>query len=317
MGVALALLALVLWSTTNIVTKFAVGVMDLYVGVLVAAAANVVFAALLFGAQVLWFRPSHPLDPGAAAMFLLSGVFSTYLGRWFFFATIARLGPGAGERLPGHQPHVHDPDRLPLPGGAPEARPLGGGGHHPQRPRPGELCAGCLGVPGQWGGRPGVNAPRVLWGAARQGAGYLLHSGALLAFGSSVSYAVANVLRGAAVRRWSEPVLGGAIAALAGLVAQGALMGDVRTSLRRVFRSERRGLMLYTLTGALMIGAQISLIGSMAYIPIGVANLIGLATPLLVTPASMLLLKNQEGITGKTLLGMCLVLTGIAVLVLR
>ena len=317
MGIALALLALVLWSATNILTKFAVGVMDLYVGVLVAAAGNFVFAVLLFGAQILWFRPSHPLDLGAAAMFLISGVFSTYLGRWFFFATIAKLGPARASAFQVTNPMFTILIAFLFLG---------------ERLKPAHWVAAAITlsglalvsyVPGAWasqgsgGGRPGVNAPRVLWGAARQGAGYLLHSGALLAFGSSVSYAVANVLRGAAVRRWSEPVLGGAIAALAGLVAQGALMGDVRTSLRRVFRSERRGLMLYTLTGALMIGAQISLIGSMAYIPIGVANLIGLATPLLVTPASMLLLKNQEGITGKTLLGMCLVLTGIAVLVLR
>jgi multidrug transporter EmrE-like cation transporter len=54
------------------------------------------------------------------------------------------------------------------------------------------------------------------------------------------------------------------------------------------------------------------ILASMRYIPVSVAaNLITLSIPILVTPVSYFLFKNQEGITYQTLIGIGLVLSGL------
>ncbi len=55
----------------------------------------------------------------------------------------------------------------------------------------------------------------------------------------------------------------------------------------------------------------------MGYIPISIANLITLSTPVIVTPVSFLLFKNKEGITLKTIVGIVLVMVGISLIVLN
>jgi drug/metabolite transporter (DMT)-like permease len=64
------------------------------------------------------------------------------------------------------------------------------------------------------------------------------------------------------------------------------------------------------------ISAQISVIASMRYMPISIANLITMSTPVIVTPISFFLFKNQEGITYRTILGIILVLGGIFFIIL-
>ena len=75
-------------------------------------------------------------------------------------------------------------------------------------------------------------------------------------------------------------------------------------------------MLVYALTGMLTISAQVCVIASMRYIPVSIANLITLSTPVLVTPASYFLLKNREGITLRTIFGSTLVLVGINIILL-
>ena len=60
-----------------------------------------------------------------------------------------------------------------------------------------------------------------------------------------------------------------------------------------------------------------STIASMRFIPLSVAALVTLCTPLLVFPLSYWLFKNQEALKASTLCGGALTLLGIGIVVLR
>jgi hypothetical protein len=63
----------------------------------------------------------------------------------------------------------------------------------------------------------GEPAPAVAKTPAMQ---RLMQSVLLLGMGSSLAYAIGNVLRGSAVRSWNEPILGALIGAACGLALQ-------------------------------------------------------------------------------------------------
>ena len=316
MGFALALFGMIMFAASNVTVKIASGKLEVNLGVLISAVANIVFGALLFGIQVLRFGCPPGVDIRAVLLFVVSGVFSTYLGRLFSFATIAKIGPAKASAFQITNPLFTFLVAFLFLGE--KLKPI----HLPA------IAATLVGlffvsyVPGAW-----ANADRFagaalpagpgLGGTLRRGGIVLSQSGVLLALSSAASYAVANVLRGAAIRSWNEPVLGGIISAFAGMFAQAALMPKTRASLWKLPSVSRSGLLLWGLIGTMTICAQISVIAAMRTIPVGVANLITMSTPIVVTPASYFLLRNQEGITGKTVLGIALVLGGISVIVLK
>lgn len=299
MGFVLALLALLLYSTNIIVTKLAGGKLDLDLGVSVAASANVLFGLVLLGAQVASKGPLLNPDATALCLFMVAGFFSTYLGRWFFFATVAKLGPAKASAF-----QITNPLFTVV------------------------IAWGCLGERLQASDLGAVAVTLVglylvsYVGPARKGGSRWLawtsafQAGALVALGSSSSYAVANVLRGAAVRRWDEPIVGTLLGAAVGMVIQVAVIARHRNVWQELRAAPRTGVAYYGLIGLLTVGAQVCVIASMASIPVGVANLITMSTPILVTPASYFLLKNQEGLTAKTVVGIALVLVGIGAIVL-
>ena len=59
------------------------------------------------------------------------------------------------------------------------------------------------------------------------------------------------------------------------------------------------------------------MIASMRYIPLSVATVVTLCTPILVFPLSYWLFKKEDEITAATLLGSVLTLLGIFIIVLR
>src|SRR3954447_25258071 len=92
-GEALALLALILFSTNIILTKVATSRVNSNLGFLISVSVNVLFAALLLLIQFIFFdQGTIGWDKKGFFLFLAEGFFSTYLGRWFFFETIAKLG---------------------------------------------------------------------------------------------------------------------------------------------------------------------------------------------------------------------------------
>src|SRR5579871_638420 len=93
LGILCAVAALLLFSGNILLTKAAVARLSLNVGFVISVSVNVLFGAVAFGIESLARSAPMRWDAAAFALFLASGVFSTYFGRWFFFEAIARLGP--------------------------------------------------------------------------------------------------------------------------------------------------------------------------------------------------------------------------------
>lgn len=321
MGEALAIAALVLFSCNIILTKVASSRLDLNFGFLISVSTNVLFAAILFGGQLLLRQDRLGWDGYGFFLFVLAGFFSTYLGRWFFFDSIAKLGPAKASTFQTSNPLFTviiawlflDESLSLLDVGAITTILLGL-----------FLTSYVPGVfsktsPAETGYEPFETPSRTSRFAALRATvspGVALQSGIFLAVAGAAAYAVGNVLRGAAVHNWNEPILGGLIGAAAGLVLHLATSSMTRHFWSFLKGADRLGVFMYVLSGTITITAQICAIGSFHYMPVSIANLITLSTPVLVTPLSFFLLKNQEGINLRTVLGSVLVLSGITAIVL-
>ncbi|OLN21783.1 hypothetical protein BTO30_13075 [Domibacillus antri] len=313
MGEMLALLSMVLFSANIILTKVAIARLDLNLGFLISVGVNVLFAFFLFFIQVLFFEAGDlAWHTKGFFLFLLAGLFGTYLGRWFFFETIAKLGPTRASAF-----QVTNPIFTTIIAWIFLNEQLSAGdlssivlilfglflvSYIPQRSLKKEITQ-----------RNKMLRFQTFPDLSLKG---LVQSGVLVALLSSFSYAIGNVIRGAAIINWDQPILGGALGALLGFILHAASSKNKRHFWRQVKAADRSGVWMYVISGIITISAQISVIASMRYIPISVANLITLSTPILVTPVSYFLFKNQEGITFKTLMGIAFVLSGLVIIVL-
>lgn len=321
MGELLALVALVMYSTNVIVTKIASDKLDLTLGFTIAVAVNVVCGGGVLLVQTALRQAPMEWHPGAFGLFLLAGAFSTFLGRWLFFHAVAALGPAKSSAFQVSNPMFTVVIAWVFLGETLSPSSL---------VAVGVTVVGLLlvsYVPGMFArtqvvvappGAPGEAAclvvpPGSSWVAAVRVAA---HSGAAIALCSAASYAVSNVLRGAAIRSWNEPLLGATLGALVGMVCHlAANRRKLQRSWSTLKTSRRDGVLLYMLIGVLTITAQVCSISSMHYIPISISNLITMSMPVLVTPASYFLLKNQENLRVHTVVGIVLVLVGIAMVV--
>jgi drug/metabolite transporter (DMT)-like permease len=111
-------------------------------------------------------------------------------------------------------------------------------------------------------------------------------------------------------------VAGALIGAFAAILLQLAFGRRNRGLLLDVRAADSTGVRLYALGGVLTISAQMCMIASMRHIPVAVATVITLCTPLVVMPISYWAMRNQEEIGLATLAGAALTLAGIAIVVL-
>ena len=312
LGIALAVAALCMFATNVVMTRYAMARLRLDVGFLIAVSVNVAFALVAFAVE-LWLRRS-PLgfDLPAFFLFVLAGAFTTYLGRYFFFETVARLGPARASTFQISSPMftaliawLFLGERLSL---AVVVSML--------------VVIFGLYLAGQSTRKPpdpprDANERRWKVQAVGQLATSIVPAGMLLGVGSAIAYAVGNVVRGAAIHRWREPILGALLGAACGVVlhvissrATQSVIGSIRTA-------NRTGVALYAAGGVLTISAQMLTIASMSYIPVSVAALITLCTPLIVIPVSHWLFRSEDPVTVRVVAGSALALAGIAVIVLR
>lgn len=304
LGSLLAFVALALFATNIIVTRIAMRHLAIDAGFLIAVAVNVIFAALVTGVELA--RRGEPLriEAYAFAMFALAGVFTTYFGRWFFFEAVARLGAARASTF-----QVSSPLFTALVAWA----FLG------ERLSATTAAAMVVVVYGLFivGAPVGRAAPAVATRAPHRRVAALASAGLLIGLGSSLAYAIGNVLRGAAIHRSPEPALGALLGAITGFALHAAFNRSRRELPALLRAADRRGVALYAASGALTITAQMLTIASMSYIPISIAALITLCTPIFVIPASHVLFGREERITVPVVLGTALTLAGIAVIVLR
>jgi drug/metabolite transporter (DMT)-like permease len=316
LGYLLASGALLLFTTSILVTKAASSRLDLGLGFLIATSTNVAFSALALLVQMQLRTDGLQWNLPAFFLFAAAGGFSTYLGRWFFYESVVRFGPAKASIFQISSPLFTAMMAWLLLGE--RLTPLVALGM--VMTIGGLMLVSCK--PGFFARRSpiaamapdGEPAPAVAKTPAMQ---RLMQSVLLLGMGSSLAYAIGNVLRGSAVRSWNEPILGALIGAACGLALQVAFSAGKRVMVSRVRAASRSGMALFAVIGVTTISAQMCAIGAMRYIPLSVATLVTLCTPILVFPLSHLLFKDQDEITAITLAGSGLTLLGIFIIVMR
>jgi len=319
LGYLLASGALLLFTASILITKAASSRLDLGLGFLVATSTNVVFSALALLVQSQLRSDSLQWNLPAFCMFAAAGGFSTYLGRWFFYESVVRFGPAKASIFQISSPLFTAMmawlllgERLTLLVALGMVMTIAGLILVSCKPDVFSRRSSAAAVAAD--GEPAPASVKLENSRAMQ---RLMQSVLILGMGSSLAYAIGNVLRGSAVRSWNEPVLGALIGATCGLVLQLAFSADKSGIASRLRAASRSGLALFSTIGVTTIAAQMCAIGAMRYIPLSVATLVTLCTPILVFPLSHLLFKNQDRITAITLAGSGLTLLGIAIIVMR
>ena len=306
LGYLLAGGALLSFTTTVLAIKAASNRMSLNLGFLVTLLVNVLFAASALGVQLLLRDARLQWNVRAFWLFVAAGVFATYLGRWFFYESVARFGPAKASVFQVSSPLFAAliawlvlGERLSI------WVALG-------------MVMAIAGL-ALLGYKPSATSQPVM-AKDQTATGFLapvLRSVFLLGLCSSAAYAVANVLRGVGIRSWPEPIAGALIGALTGLAIQMVLTKDRSTLWSSLRAANRSGVGFYALVGIANISGQMFTIASMRFIPVSVATLVSLCTPLLVFPVSYWLFKHQERLTLPVVMGSVLTLLGIALIVMR
>ena len=85
--------ALLLFTTSTLVTKAASSRINLGLGFLIATFTNVVFSALALAVQLAIRAKDFEWNAQAFWLFAVAGGFATYLGRRFFYESVVRFGP--------------------------------------------------------------------------------------------------------------------------------------------------------------------------------------------------------------------------------
>ena len=303
-GVALAAFALVLFSSNIILTRVALARLDLNVGFLIMMTVNLLVSAVVLALQAAWRGHGPGFDRLAFAQFALAGVSSTFLGRWFFYESVARLGAAKASTFQVASPmfaaliawlFLHESLNSPAWAGMAIA------------------TAGLLAVALVPAAKTQSTSPAP---GSRSGAHLSpLRAALVLGVGAPLAYAIGNVLRAAAIRRWPEAIVGGLIGAAAGVALQFTLHPRSLGHLWNARNANRVGVGLYALGGVITIVAQVATIASMAYVPVAISALITLCTPLLVFPLSLVFLRKYEAPTWRTFAGCLVALGGIALLI--
>lgn len=299
LGYLAAILAMVIYALTTILTRLAADRVQSDIGLIVVTSVAVLssFLAQLLLAAIGWTPADFNL--GAMLAFCASGFFSAYLGRWLLFESVVKLGPARSSAFLTSVPlftgffgwailgeHLSLNDWLAMT----------------------ITLVGLLLV-----SQPSSNQKKQAnllsvqnWNLRLLGIG----------LGSSFAYAAGHVCRGYGIRIWNEPLLGVFIGAVTGLVIQILTGGNIRTLWGRLLASNRVGLGIYSAVGLFGMVAQFLAIWAMLSLPTSKVALIMTATPLLIFPASWLFLKQFETINRVTVAGLFLTLLGVVYLIL-
>jgi drug/metabolite transporter (DMT)-like permease len=295
MGITYALLAMLAFATNIVITRFAVARMPVEAGFFIVLATNVVFPALLFAVELGVRAAPYAWHWKSAGLFAIGGVVGTFLGRRFLFDTVKLLGPSRASVF-----HSTAPAFALLAAWLLAGELLG----------PYELALMALVWSGLWLTQPRAGSQHAL-------APEVLRKGFLAGLFTVAGFGFGNVLRGLAMRDWSEAALGTVIASAAALACQFAFTRNWARIGAQLRAADRSAILLYTGCGVFTSLGSIFISLAMTRIEIALAVLVVHTTPLVIFPVSVFLLKNREELTGRTLSGAALVLAGIALLALR
>jgi drug/metabolite transporter (DMT)-like permease len=295
MGITYALLAMLAFATNIVITRFALARMPVEAGFFIVLATNVVFPALLFAVELGVRAAPYAWNWKGAGLFAIGGVVGTFLGRRFLFDTVKLLGPSRASVFHSTAPAFALIGAWLLAGEILGAY---------------EIALMAVVWAGLWLAQPRAGSLHAL-------APEVLRKGFLAGLFTVAGFGFGNVLRGLAMRDWSEAALGTVIASAAALACQFAFTRNWARIGAQLRAAERSAILLYTGCGVFTSLGSIFISLAMTRIEIALAVLVVHTTPLVIFPVSVFLLKNREELTGRTLSGAALVLAGIALLALR
>ena len=308
-GVSLASAALCMFSANVLVIKQGSERLSLNQGFLLSVGVNLLFCGLLLASQLMLSRSGIGWSWRAMFYFMLGGGFSTYLGRWFFFEAVVRMGSAKASLF-----QVSSPGFAALIAWVALGETL-------SPVRLGAIVFTIFGL-ALIGYVPGTLSRRrhaLDATAARPRASLaarLKSSTLMLGTGGSIAYAISTVARGAAIRDWNAPLVGALLGASTGLLLHVVFSPGIRTMAAGLGTADRRGVVLFVASGVLSIAAQICSIWSLRYVDVALSNLITLSTPLLVIPCGYYLFEKKEMLSLRTWMGGAMVLAGVATLTL-
>ena len=299
MGEALAVLTLLLFSANAFLVRAASRRLDQSLGFLIALVANIGSAAVAVLAQMLISGGIGRAPWSAVVLFLLGGLLANYLGRRGYFRSVQALGPSRAAAIQVTNPAFAVTFAWGL-------------------LRETISVIDLLAIGAVLGGlvltshKPGTD-PTVALRREQRMVQVRQVAPAVLA---AACYGLGNVVRGAAVRQWEEPLVGGLLGALSGTAVYVLLHVSVREVVGQVRAADRTGISLWWGVGTLAIAGQMAVIGATARIPVGIAVAISSALPIVVIPISVLVLRNREQLTVWSAGGAGLIVAGVATMVL-
>lgn len=296
-GEVLAVLALLLFAANAFLVRPAGRLVPQDLGFLVVLAANVVFGAVLLLLQAASSGWPERIDVPALGAFAVAGVFAGYLGRLGYFRSVELVGPSRASAVQNSSPLF--------------ALVLAW------------VLLGQALTPLQLLFMVAVVVGLVVAGTRRTGTATSTAAGRdvvtrAMVFGllSAAAYGAGNVLRGFAIDRWQEPLVGALAGAVIATTAYVAIHPAARVAVRRLGSASRKGLGLWALSGSLMICGQASVIAATATLPVAVVVAVSAATPVVVVPVSIAMGGRHEGLTVRVGLGAALIASGVAALLL-
>ena len=298
MGLAYALTSMLCWAVNIFITRSAMARMPAELGFFIVILGNIGFGALLLGAG--WPLRTQPfsLHWEAIGWFAGSGVVGIYLGRRMLLDAVQLMGPSRASVL-----HTASPVFTLIGAWILLGETLGRY----------ELGLMAMIMAGLWCTQPPARGTPGRPAASRE----VLRRAAFLSLMTVAGFGAGNALRGMAMRQWDEAVLGVIVSNAAALACLLATTRDWRGTAARIRAGSRHGILLFMLSGAATLGGTV--FGSMAMqrIEVAIAVLIGYTTPLVVFPVSVLVLKDRDALSLRTVMGAVLVLGGITLLALR
>lgn len=296
-GELLAVATLFIFAANAFLVRAASRRLEQGLGFLVGLVANIGSAGIaVVGQLILSGAPVRP-PWTAIALFLSGGLLANYLGRRGYFRSVQDLGPARASAIQVTNPAFAVAFAWGLLRETISAVDLLA------------IAAVLVGLL-LTSHRPGHDLTDDLTGRRVQ---WKHFAPAILA---AASYGLGNVVRGAAVRQWEEPLFGGLLGALSGTLVYALLHVSVRDVVRQVRAADRIGLVMWWGVGTLAIVGQMFVIAATARIPVGVAVAISSALPIVVIPISLLVLRNRERLTVWSTTGAGLIVAGVAVMVL-
>jgi len=296
MGVALALLAMFGFAANILLTRYAVARMPVEAGFFVVLATNILFPAALFAIEIAVRAAPFEWGWKGVGLFAIGGVVGTFLGRRLLFETVKLLGPSRASVFHSS---------------APAFALLGAWLLADERLGAYELALVAVVWIGLWFTQPRAGATSAA--LSRD----MLRKGMIAGVLTVAGFGFGNVLRGLAMREWSEALLGTVVSTIAAVACQVAVTRDWKRIGAQFRAADRAGIALYVGCGLATSLGSIFVTLAMAHMEIALAVLVVHTTPLVIFPFSVFVLGSREELVPRTIFGAALVLAGIALLAIR